>query len=241
MNNSLLKGKNCLITGATGGIGKEIAKKLSDQGCNLFLVGRNSNKLNNTGQTIENINSNILVKWSLCDLTDNNSIEDLISKVEKQFNHIDLLVNAAGVFPMGKISKMQISDFDNCFNLNVKAPFILTKHFITNMINNKWGRIINIGSSSSYSGFKETSIYCASKHALLGLSRSMHSELKEHGIRTYIISPASVQTDMGKKLVNQDYNTFISPNELAKFIVTLISYDDNMICEEVRLNRLVYR
>ena len=106
------------------------------------------------------------------------------------------------------------------------------------MVESKWGRIVNIGSSSAYAGFKDTSIYCASKHALLGFSSSIYNELKERKVRTFCVSPCPVKTEMGKLVENQDFDTFIEAKELAKFVVFLISFDDNMISEEVRLNRV---
>ena len=106
------------------------------------------------------------------------------------------------------------------------------------MVSKKWGRIVNIGSSSSYNGFKNTSIYCSSKHALLGLSRSLHDELKEHNIRTFCVSPGSIKTSMGKRVIGQNYDTFMDPKEIAEFIVYIISFDKEMVSEEIKLNRI---
>ena len=106
------------------------------------------------------------------------------------------------------------------------------------MKKNKWGRVINIGSSSSYNGFKGTAAYCASKHALLGLSRSLYSEWKEFGIRVLVVSPGSLKTEMGRKVEGQDFETFIETEELASFILQLMTHDDDMIVEEVRVNRV---
>ena len=85
--------------------------------------------------------------------------------------------------------------------------------------------------------FKDTSLYCSSKHALLGLSRSLHNELKQHNVRTYCISPGSVKTEMGRKVKNQDFTTFMDPVEIAKYVAFIILFDDNLISEEIRLNR----
>jgi 3-oxoacyl-[acyl-carrier protein] reductase len=101
----------------------------------------------------------------------------------------------------------------------------------------KWGRIVNIGSSSSYDGFSETSIYSASKHAILGFSRSIQKELKSYGIRTYCISPGSIKTKMGKKIKGQKYSTFINPKEIAEVILNLVKLDKEMIITEIRLDR----
>ena len=109
------------------------------------------------------------------------------------------------------------------------------------MVSNNWGRIVNIGSSSSYNGSGETGIYCASKHALLGLSRSLYQEFKDSGVRVYSVSPGSIQTPMGAIDIRQDYSTFINPREVAEYIIFIITYDNEMISEEIRMNRITIK
>ena len=234
--NQILCGKNCLITGATGGLGKEIAKEFAKNGCNLFLTGRNNDKLNSLKNELEN--DQIKIDFEDADLSDDSEIQKLIEKVKNTFVNIDILVNCAGVFPVKLLSDSTIEDFENCFSVNVKAAFVLCKEFSQGMISKKWGRIINIASSSAYAGFKNTSIYCSSKHALLGLSRSLHSELKEHNVRTFCVSPGSIKTPMGKSVTGQNYETFLNPNEIAELIVRLVSFDNEMISQEIQLSRM---
>jgi short-subunit dehydrogenase len=234
--NQILCGKNCLITGATGGLGKEIAKEFAKNGCNLFLTGRNNDKLNSLKNELEN--DQIKIDFEDADLSDDSEIQKLIEKVKNTFVNIDILVNCAGVFPVKLLSDSTIEDFENCFSVNVKAAFVLCKEFSQGMISKKWGRIINIASSSAYAGFKNTSIYCSSKHALLGLSRSLHSELKEHNVRTFCVSPGSIKTPMGKSVIGQNYETFLNPNEIAELIVRLVSFDNEMISQEIQLSRM---
>jgi len=123
-------------------------------------------------------------------------------------------------------------------NVNIQAPILLSKEFSQDMVKKKWGRIVNIGSSSSYQGFKNSSIYCASKHALLGFSRSVLDELKNDNVRTFCVSPSSIKTKMGETLVEQDFNTFLNPKEVAESVIFIISYNDEMIIDELRLNRI---
>jgi short-subunit dehydrogenase len=236
--NQILRGKNCLITGATGGLGKEIAKEFAKNGCNLFLTGRNNDKLNSLKNELENSVNEIKIDFEDADLSDDGEIQKLIEKVQGVFANIDILVNCAGVFPVKLLSDSTVEDFENCFGVNVKAAFVLCKEFSQGMISRKWGRIINIASSSAYAGFKNTSIYCSSKHALLGLSRSLHSELKEHNVRTFCVSPGSIKTPMGKSVIGQNYETFLNPNEIAELIVRLVSFDNEMVSQEIQLSRM---
>ena len=236
--NQILRGKNCLITGATGGLGKEIAKEFAKNGCNLFLTGRNNEKLSSLKNELENDVSEIKIDFEDADLSDADEIQKLIEKVKSTFANIDVLVNCAGVFPVKLLSDSTVEDFENCFSVNVKAAFVLCKEFSQGMISKKWGRIVNIASSSAYAGFKNTSIYCSSKHALLGLSRSLHSELKEYNVRTFCVSPGSIKTPMGKSVTGQNYETFLNPSEIAELIVHLVSFDNEMISQEIQLSRM---
>jgi len=240
MSKELLSGKNCLLTGASGGIGKEIAKQLVKNNCNVFLTGKTKDKLEKLILELESINhNNVKIDYFSSDISNVDGITKLISNVNNSFPTIDILINCAGTFPIFSLQNTSLEEFENCFNVNIKAPFVLTKEFAKTMMEKQWGRIINIGSSSSYDGFKDTSIYCASKHALLGFSRSILDELKEFNVRTFCISPGSVKTDMGKVLTKQDFSTFIDPNEIAQMIIFAISFDNEMIPEEIRLNRLI--
>ena len=241
--NQILQGKNCLITGATGGLGKEIAKEFAKNDCNLFLTGRNNEKLNTIKNELGNSKNKIKIDFEDADLSDVDEIQKLIEKVKSTFANIDILVNCAGVFPVKSLSDSTVEDFENCFSVNVKAAFILCKEFSQGMISKKWGRIINIASSGAYNGRKKTVVYRASKHALLGLSRSLHSELKEHNVRTFCVSPGPIKTPMGLDIVKNEnsderFDSFMNPNEIAEFIAYLISFDNEMVSEEIRLSRI---
>jgi len=183
-------------------------------------------------------NNQIKIDFQQADLSYTNEIQKLFEKIKSTFSNIDILVNCAGVFPVKLLSDSTIEDFEKCFSINVKAAFLLCKEFSHGMISKKWGRIVNIASSSAYAGFKNTSVYCSSKHALLGLSRSLHSELREHNVRTFCVSPGSIKTPMGKSVIGQSYETFLNPTEIAELIVHLISFDNEMVSYEIQLNRM---
>ena len=243
MNENILEKKNCLITGATGGLGKQIAIELAKKNCNLFLTARQNKKIEKLNDELEKTNKNNLIKYKQCNLQETEELNDLIQKIRDEFSSIDILVNCAGVFPVSSISQSTLEQYDSCMNLNVRVPFVLSKEFSKDMIKNRWGRIVNIASSGAYNGLKNTAIYRSSKHALLGLSRSLHNELKEFNVRTFCISPGPIKTDMGKDIVkkenpNENYDTFMNPNEIAEFITFAISFDNNLISSEVRLGRI---
>lgn len=240
MKYKIFENKNCFITGATGGIGKHIAMKMAENGCNLFLTATNVNKLKNLKKELESsYGRNRGISYEPGDLNKVQDINKIIAMVREKLTSIDILVNCAGVFPVKPLSSSTLEDFEFCFNLNVRSAFIFSKKFSTDMIKNRWGRIINIGSSSAYAGHKDTSLYCASKHALLGFSRSLHEELKKYNIRTFCVSPGGVKTEMGRLIQNQNFDTFIDPREIAEYVVFICSFDGEMISDEIKLNRMV--
>ena len=241
MNTRILKMKNCLITGATGGIGQEISKQLASLSCNLFLVSTNKTKLEKLKQNLRKINKDIKIEIFHADLNNEENVLEMIKHARKKFTSVDILINSAGIFMIKPIGKSTIKDFDKSMNLNVKLPFILCKEFSKDMISKKWGRIVLIGSSSSYSGFKNSSIYCASKHSVLGLSRALNIELKKKNVRVMCVSPSSTKTDMGKILADQNFKTFLNPKEVAEYIIFALSFDNEMNIDESRLNRMVMK
>ncbi len=244
MNKKLLQGRKCVITGATGGLGKQIAIEFAKAGCNLFLIGRQNKKLQSLKDELKNINQKIEIYYKSTDLRKNNDLNELISTIRKQFSTIDILVNCAGNFPINPLSESTLEEYDSCMNLNVRAPFVLSKEFSKDMIKNKWGRIVNIASSGAYNGLKNTSIYRSSKHALLGLSRSLSSELKEFNVRVFCFSPGPMKTEMGKEIINKEnhserFDTFMQTNEIAEFIIFVISFENNLMSPEIRVGRMV--
>ncbi len=234
---SVFRGKTALITGATGGIGTALAKNLAKEGCSLLLVCRSATKCATLLSQLERYNVDIKALW--CDFNNESDVTKMISSLEEKT--VDILINNAGYFPIKSILESSIKDYDNCFNINVKVPFVLSRTLGEKMCTNKWGRIVNIGSSSSYNGSGETGLYCASKHALLGLSRSLYQEFKPHNVRVYSVSPGSVQSEMGRSDTRQDFSTFITPEEVARYVTFIMSFDGEGIAEESRINRMVIR
>ena len=239
MEPSCLKNKNCLITGATGGLGTALSIEFAKNNCNLFLTSRNNHNLKILKSQLQTQNKTITVKTFSTDLSNLSEINNLIKEIRKSYTTIDILINCAGILPLKFIQDSTVEDFDECFNINVRAPIILIKEFSKDMIDQRWGRIVNIASSAAYNGIEKTIIYRATKHALLGFSKAVHKELRDYNVRTFCISPGPIKTKMGEILENENYQTFINPSDIADFITNLISYDTEMFSEEIRLGRII--
>jgi NAD(P)-dependent dehydrogenase (short-subunit alcohol dehydrogenase family) len=232
----VLRGKRCLVTGATGGLGLEITRSLSRRGARLFVTGRSDAAVQSLARGSGNDSAG-----AAADLRSPEAVAALISAARAAFGGIDVLVNNAGVFPVRTLAESTPDDYEACFAVNVRAPFLLARAFAPEMAAAGWGRILNLGSSSAYAGFKETSLYCASKHALLGLSRALHDELKSSGVRVLCASPGSIRTPMGKAVKHQDFATFLDPAEVAEVAIDLLAHDGPLVVDEIRLNRMTIR
>jgi 3-oxoacyl-[acyl-carrier protein] reductase len=239
---SILTGKRTLITGATGGLGSALARAFGRTGARLFLSGRRNDALARTAHDlVEEFGVGLEVRTLVGDLRDPLFIRTVGEETRGSFGGVDILVNCAGIFPVSPIEDVRIEEVGDCFDVNVRAPFLLARELLPEMIEERWGRIVNIGSSSAYSGFKNTVLYCASKHALLGFSRALHDEVKEHNVRVLCISPGSIQTSMGAFVKGQDFETFLNPDQVAQIVVEMTAIDGAISVEEVRLNRMVIR
>ena len=221
------KNKKVIITGAAGGLGKELSVQLNNFGANLFcVVSKNSD----------------ISKLSFCKKIyrcDFNNVEDVDSLIwNNVFDEVDILINCAGIFPIKSLEETSLEEFDTVMNVNFRVPFILIQRSIKTMKKQNQGLIINVGSSSSYNGSSTSGAYCISKHALLGMSRSYNKELKKYNIRSLIFSPGSIKTKMGKTDVSQDYETFLDPKEVAEYILYSSKFNNEMFIDESRMNRI---
>ncbi len=235
--------KNFLITGASSGLGERFSLLVSDIAKNIIIVGRRKNKLLKLKNKIKKINPKTHVMFIITDLSKESGVKKLLKifKNQKKIKFIDVLVNSAASFTVKKIENISVKDVMSDFQINIITPFMISKYFGLKMKKRRGGVIFNIGSSSSYDCSKNTSIYCSSKHALLGMSKSFNTELLPYGVKSIFIAPGSMQTPMGRKVKNQDYKTFIKPEEVAKTMKLLLSNEKSMLIEELKIKRKVYK
>lgn len=138
MNKKTLENKNCLITGATGGLGNHLAEILLENNCNIFLTSRNNLKLKKLQNQLEKKNkNNCKIMFQSGDLTKISDVKKIINSIRMNFKTIDILINNAGVFLSKPISKSKIEEFQNVFDVNVRAPFLFSKEFSQDMKKNK--------------------------------------------------------------------------------------------------------
>lgn len=215
--------KNALITGSTRGIGLKIAQILKENGINIFLTGgHDEEKLKQEAKILK-------CPYFFCDLTKIDAPQKLFDEYIKYYNSIDILVNNAGLYEYNNIENA--INIENMINVNIKAPFELTKLAVPYMKRQKWGRIINIGSISGVMGEANASIYSGTKSALIGFTKAIALEVAQCNITANVINPGWVKTDMGVESIEESdfpidlipQRRFIEPYEIAKLILYLIS------------------
>ncbi len=235
--------KTFLITGASAGLGSIFALTIANIATNIIIIGRNKNKLVKLSNQLKKINSKIHVFIIIADLSKENGVLSIFKKFEsqKKIRFVDVVLNSAANFTVGEIEKVSLEQLKKDFQLNVISPFLISKYFGSKMKKKKNGIIFNIGSSSSYNCSKNTSVYCSTKHALLGMTKAFNEEWQSQGVKSILIAPGSMKTSMGKKVKNQDFNTFIEPLEVAKTIKNLLNNNKSMFIEEVKIKRKIYR
>ncbi|MBR2449322.1 MAG: SDR family oxidoreductase [Clostridia bacterium] len=233
-----LNGRTALITGAGGGIGKAIAMRLADMGVNVILFGGNNlEKLDAVANSARE--KGVIVEIFPGDLTDAQFIIDGFNTVMQKFTAIDILINNAGVAYNADFDKTSVETFDKIMGVNARAPYILTQQALPILRKSDRASIINIASVVAHAGYPFQSAYAASKHALLGFTKSLAAEVYKEGIRVHAISPGGVYTDM-VKISRPDLTGegMISPEEIADIVEFLLKNRGNAVIDEILVHRL---
>ena len=228
-----------VISGASGGIGTEVSKLFASKGQDLILLGPRMSSLKALRESIGK-SHNASVNLFSCDVGNREELSSCIKEINDVTKNVSLLLNIAGIFPFGPLLEEKEGVFDECMDVNLRLPYLLSLGLFDSLKKEGGGKIINIGSSSSYSGFKNTVTYCASKHALLGFSRALHDEWKDYGISVHCISPGTVDAGMSSEL-SQDKTTYIEAEQFAELIYDVSRYSGNMVIEEVQVARRIIR
>ncbi len=227
--------KTVLITGASRGIGKAILESLNKE---YFIVGTGTSE-SSVQSILENINSmNIEGDSFKLDLSDRDSIKELTSLLDSKEIYPDILINNAGITRDNIMLRMKDDEWDNVIDVHLNGQYLLIKSFIKKMVKNRWGRIINISSTSAVLGNKGQANYAAAKAGIEAMSRSLARELGSRNINVNCVAPGFIETDMTKEISdgNEDFlasqiplGRLGKPNEIAEVVNFLASDQANYI------------
>jgi len=184
------KNKNILITGASGGIGKELVKKFVSLGGNVLGSGTKTEKLDLLKKQYPNI------KVKKFDMSDDSRIEEFIDNVTLELGGLDILINNAGINMDNLSLRMKDEEWKKVININLTSTFLLSKYAIKKMLKNKSGRIVNITSVVGHTGNLGQSNYSASKSGIIGMSKSLAIEYAKKNITVNCVSPGFIVSDM---------------------------------------------
>ena len=222
-----LAGKKALITGASGGIGRAIAKQFHAQGAVVAISGTRKEVLQELADELGE-----RVHVLPCNLTDREAVGNLITEADEALDGIDILVCNAGVTRDNLALRMKDTDFDDIIEINLRATFILNKAALKKMVRRKWGRIINIASVVAVSGNPGQANYVASKAGMIGMSKSFAAESASRNITVNCIAPGFIATKMTDALTDDQKNHILktiprrklgSPDDIAASAVFLAS------------------
>ena len=183
--------RHALVTGAGTGIGAEITRHLHAAGHRVTLVGRRPEPLQQLADALGD-NSQVVS----ADVTDPANLKNAFAAAEAGFNGIEILVNCAGMAPTAPFHRIAFDDWQRTMDVNVNGVFHCTQLALAGMREAGWGRIINIASVASLRGFPYVAGYCASKHAVLGMTRALALEVATQGITVNAVCPGYVDTDI---------------------------------------------
>ena len=210
----MTESKIALITGANKGIGKEILLSLAKDGFTVVGTSRSSEGVSEIDKSLSDING--AGCGMVFDVTDKNAVSILNTEIKNKYGNISTLVNNAGITMDNLLIRMSDDEWNGVIETNLTSIYRITKEFIKDMMKDRYGRIINIGSIVGVSGNAGQTNYSATKSALLGFTKSLAKEVASRNITVNTISPGFIDTDMTKKLKDTQKEALISSIPLGR-------------------------
>jgi len=242
-----LKGKIAIVTGGGSGIGKSISMALAKEGAKVVVADVDEKSAKNTATEIRDLQGEALAVRA--DVTSEEDVKMMLKESIDKYSGIDVIVNNAGIAHMGRFLDFTEADFNRTMNVNVKGMFLCSKYAAAEMLKHGGGKIVNIASVAGKSGFPYKTLYCASKWAVIGLTKSMAAELAQFKINVNAVCPGIIETDLLSRLLRkeaelkhttpdklqQEFKKLIPlgrlgrPDDIAKMVIFLCSEDADFI------------
>lgn len=231
-----LASKVAIVTGASRGIGRAISVALAQEAATVVLAARSIRKLQETADKVTEAGGK--AEAVVTELTEEESIKNLVETTGEKFSRLDILVNNAGVTHSARLEQTATKDWERCMQVNARAPFILCREALPLLKKSQAGYIINIASVVGVKGYPLQSAYTSSKHALRGMTISLAEELKGSNIRVHLLCPGGVDTELVQKVrpdIKKD--ELMQPEEIAELVLYLVTHKGNAVIDELHIRR----
>jgi len=238
MSNNI-EGKIVVITGASSGLGEATARHLSSLGAGVVLAARRIDRLETLAGEVNSKGGRALAIAT--DVTNCSQVKSLVDRAVQAFGRIDVMINNAGLMPLSPLERLKIDDWDRMIDVNIKGVLYGIAAALPYMKQQKSGHIINVSSVAGHKIRQGGAVYSATKHAVRALSEGLRMEVKPYNIRTTIISPGAVATELPDSISEPDiaeimrkvYESAVPADSFARAVVFAMSQPDNMDVNEI--------
>lgn len=242
MSNNI-QGKVVVITGASSGLGEATARMLSAEGASVVLGARRLDRIQRLADALNAGGGKALARAT--DVTRPEQVQALVDAAVQAFGHVDVIINNAGLMPHSPLERRKIEDWNQTIDVNIKGVLYGIGAVLPHMIARKSGQIINVASVAAYKVRPGSAVYAATKAAVRMISEGLRQEVKPHNIRTTVISPGAVATELPASATEPDvaaglkqfYDEYAIPaDSFARAVVFAMSQP-----EDVDVNEIVFR
>lgn len=231
-----LSNKVAIITGASKGIGKSIGILLAKQKVKVVLAARKKESLKEVQSMITSFKCTAITVPT--DISKKNEVINLFKTAKEEFGRLDILINNAATVIKGKMAEFSTSDYDKIMNINLKGVFLCCQQALKIMIPQRSGYIINIGSNAVLRNYPEVGAYNASKHGIVGITKTIANEVQQYGIHAAVIHPGATDTEMSTySRPDLDRSFLIPPKDIAKTVLFMLQLSDNSWIDEIYIRR----
>jgi NAD(P)-dependent dehydrogenase (short-subunit alcohol dehydrogenase family) len=222
-----LDGRGAVVTGAGRGIGAAIARSLAGAGAQVLLAARTASEVEETAAAIR---AGGAKAWGVaCDVTDETAVKRLAEAAQYHLGAADILVNNAGAAASASLRKITLQEWNRLFLVNATAAFLCTRELLPAMVERGWGRVVNVASLAGLEGARYVAHYSASKHALVGFTRSVAREVEGTGVTVNAVCPGYVDTAMTDRTVALVESRVGLPHDQALAAVLATTGQDRLI------------
>lgn len=227
-----LAGKVALVSGASRGIGRAIARRLGELGAAVSICGRDEHALAEAAAFVAA--AGVPTHWEVADVTRAKNVESWVRGAEAALGPASILVNNAGIGLFGPAHEKSEQDWDRVLDTNLKSVFVVSKAVMPGLVQRGGGDIVNISSLAGRNTFAGGGLYCASKWGVIGLSGCMAEDLREHGIRVSVVCPGSVATGFSGR-APKDPTKALRPEDVAHAVAMIVTQGPQSFVSEVHL------